>query len=143
MKKNIVIFVLALITFGTVLTVKYSDKLLYFCNVSSLKKLDTNDLKSLTKQEGTHIVYIGIPTCEYCIDFVPKLNKVVKETNLEVNYYDTDKNRKDLQMTELLTELNVETVPAVIVVKDKTVVKQIKPTKLSAIDLENEFLKYN
>ncbi|WP_413497473.1 thioredoxin family protein [Carnobacterium maltaromaticum] len=143
MKKNIVIFVLALITFGTVLTVKYSDKLLYFYNVSSLKKLDTNDLKSLTKQEGTHIVYIGIPTCEYCIDFVPKLNKVVKETNLEVNYYDTDKNRKDLQMTELLTELNVETVPAVIVVKDKTVVKQIKPTKLSAIDLENEFLKYN
>ncbi|AOA03478.1 thioredoxin family protein [Carnobacterium maltaromaticum] len=143
MKKNIVIFVLALITFGTVLTVKYSDKLLYFCNVSSLKKLDTNDLKSLTKQEGTHIVYIGRPTCEYCIDFVPKLNKVVKETNLEVNYYDTDKNRKDLQMTELLTELNVETVPAVIVVKDKTVVKQINPTKLSAIDLENEFLKYN
>lgn len=46
-------------------------------------------------------------------------------------------------MTELLTELNVETVPAVIVVKDKTVVKQINPTKLSAIDLENEFLKYN
>lgn len=143
MKKNIVIFVLALIMFGTVLTVKYSDKLLYFCNVSSLKKLDTNDLKSLTKQEGTHIVYIGRPACEYCIDFVPKLNKVVKETNLEVNYYDTDKNRKDLQMTELLTELNVETVPAVIVVKDKTVVKQINPTKLSAIDLENEFLKYN
>lgn len=71
------------------------------------------------------------------------MNKVVKETNLEVNYYDTDKNRKDLQMTELLTELNVETVPAVIVVKDKTVVKQINPTKLSAIDLENEFLKYN
>ena len=143
MKKNIVIFVLALITFGTVLTVKYSDKLLYFYNVSSLKELDTNDLKSLTKQEGTNIVYIGRPTCEYCIDFVPKLNKVVKETNLEVNYYDTDKNRKDLQMTELLTELNVETVPAVIVVKDKTVVKQINPTKLSAIDLENEFLKYN
>ena len=143
MKKNIVIFVLALITFGTVLTVKYSDKLLYFYNVSSLIKLDTNDLKSLTKQEGTHIVYIGRPTCEYCIDFVPKLNKVVKETNLEVNYYDTDKNRKDLQMTELLTELNVETVPAVIVVKYKTVVKQINPTKLSAIDLENEFLKYN
>ncbi|WP_197092984.1 thioredoxin family protein [Carnobacterium maltaromaticum] len=122
---------------------KYSDKLLYFYNVSSLKKLDMNDLKSLTKQEGTHIVYIGRPTCGYCIDFVPKLNKVVKETNLEVNYYDTDKNRKDLQMTELLTELNVETFPAVIVVKDKTVVKQIKPTKLSAIDLENEFLKYN
>ncbi|MEG0311146.1 MAG: thioredoxin family protein [Carnobacterium sp.] len=143
MKKNIVIFVLALITFGTVLTVKYSDKLIYFYNVSSLKKLDTNDLKTLTKQEGTHIIYIGRPTCEYYFDFVPKLNKVVKETNLEVNYYDTDKNRKDLQMTDLLTELNVETVPAVIVVKDKTVVKQINPTKLSTIELENEFFKYN
>lgn len=47
-------------------------------------------------QNGTGIVYLGFPECPWCKEYVPYLNKVAKENNLDkIFYYNIFEDRKN------------------------------------------------
>lgn len=47
---------------------------------------DINEIISIL-ENGTGIVYLGFPECKWCQAYVPYLNEVAKENNLEKIYY--------------------------------------------------------
>lgn len=52
--------------------------------------IKTAEFKTLYASKDRHIVYIGRPTCSYCVKYAPVLKKVAYNNDLEVNYLDLD-----------------------------------------------------
>ncbi len=87
-------------------------------------------------EKGTGIVYLGFPECPWCTGYVPYLNEIAKEKNLEKIYYlnvleERKNNTTEYQkIVEILSDYlqNDEEgnkrlyVPAVIAVKDGEIV---------------------
>lgn len=87
-------------------------------------------------EKGTGIVYLGFPECKWCKAYVPHLNEIAKENNLEkiyyFNIYEDRKNNTDkyLKIVDILKEhlKNDEEgnkrifVPAVIAVRNGEIV---------------------
>ncbi len=47
-------------------------------------------------ENGTGIVYLGFPECQWCKAYVPMLNEVAKDNNVsEIYYYNISQDRKD------------------------------------------------
>ncbi len=87
-------------------------------------------------EKGTGIVYLGFPECPWCTAYVPYLNEIAKEKEVEKIYYlnilEERKNNTDAykKITEILSDYlqNDEEgnkrlyVPAVIAIKDGKIV---------------------
>jgi len=85
---------------------------------------------------GTGIVYLGFPECKWCQAYVPYLNEVAKENNLEKIYYfniledrknNTDEYMEILNLLKFYLQYDEEGkkrvfVPAVIAVKEGKVI---------------------
>ena len=63
--------------------------------------IDVAKFVELYKGEEKSIVYIGRPTCSYCVEFYPILGRVADENELLVNYLDLD-TQTEAQMKALL-----------------------------------------
>ena len=57
---------------------------------SDYNNIKVSDYVSLLDQNGTHFIYIGRPTCSYCISSQPKTSKVAQELGITINYINTD-----------------------------------------------------
>lgn len=44
--------------------------------------------------EGDHILYLGFPSCPWCVEYVTYYNEVAKEQNKRIKYYDIKEIRK-------------------------------------------------
>lgn len=89
-----------------------------------------------TLEKGTGIVYLGFPECPWCTGYVPYLNEIAKEMNVEKIYYlnvleERKNNTAEYQkIVEILSDYlqNDEEgnkrlyVPAVIAIKDGEIV---------------------
>ncbi|ATF25597.1 thioredoxin family protein [Brochothrix thermosphacta] len=89
-------------------------------DTSTFKAITTTEFETMKESKDGFVVYIGRPTCKYCRAFTPKLAKIAKDKKLTVYYYDTDKARKsdDKSLTKLLNNLDVSSVPTLMVIKD-------------------------
>lgn len=55
-------------------------------DVSRMTKITGSDAVKLFDDAGTHILYIGRPTCSVCVQLVPQLNETIDELKVSVNY---------------------------------------------------------
>lgn len=88
---------------------------------------------------GAKVIYLGYETSEFCQAFVPKINQLAKEYDLDIHYYNVLRFEGG-QSYDLVKELyNVETVPYAFIVKDNEVVDSINAdSSMSEIE---EFMK--
>ncbi len=100
---------------------------------------------------GTGIIYLGFPECKWCQAYVPYLNEVAKEFNLEKIYYfnileDRKNNTKEyLQIVDILKDyLNYDEegkkriyVPTVIAIKEGKIIGFDDETSLDTKNLDN------
>ncbi|MEG1286314.1 MAG: thioredoxin family protein [Romboutsia sp.] len=89
------------------------------------------------------IVYIGRPTCNSCVQMMPKIEEIAKDYKLSVMYYNTDVAREEDEslMLENLTKLDIKIVPTILI-KQKN--ENISVFKGNNMDSEfKEFIQKN
>ena len=57
---------------------------------NKLKEISCEEYNDAIKSTTNELTFIGRPTCGYCNMFVPVLEKIKKEYDIEVNYFNTD-----------------------------------------------------
>ncbi|MBF2674695.1 thioredoxin family protein [Listeria marthii] len=97
-----------------------------------LNTISTKDFKQKMADKTTGFVYVGRPTCEDCQAFQPILKKELekRQSDQKMAYYNTDKasekSRDD--MISLLKEMDIDSVPTMVYLKDGKVVSTYAAT---------------
>ncbi|MBF2588339.1 thioredoxin family protein [Listeria marthii] len=97
-----------------------------------LNTISTKDFKQKMADKTTGFVYVGRPTCEDCQAFQPILKKELekRKPDQKMAYYNTDKasekSRDD--MISLLKEMDIDSVPTMVYLKDGKVVSTYAAT---------------
>ncbi|MBF2489524.1 thioredoxin family protein [Listeria marthii] len=97
-----------------------------------LNTISTKDFKQKMADKTTGFVYVGRPTCEDCQVFQPILKKELekRQPDQKMAYYNTDKasekSRDD--MIALLKEMDIDSVPTMVYLKDGKVVSTYAAT---------------
>lgn len=91
-------------------------------DVSMFKEIDINGFMSLYNGPEKSVIYIGRPTCGYCVKFLPSLQRAQSEFGYQTYYYDTDKLTADdyyaiIALNSFLEE-NFGSTPMVLVVQN-------------------------
>ena len=97
-------------------------------NDSTLEAVDSEQLTTLLDEESElQYIYIGKPTCSVCAEFLPILEEVIEEEELDVYYYNTDTAREadEALLSEVMERLGVTGVPAVLAIENGTEVNRI------------------
>ena len=98
-------------------------------NPTNLISIYSEELETMLQSDsGIQFVYIGRPTCAYCKVFEPILEEAIEESDATVYYYNTDEVRnkgEDDMLVELLGDLEVESVPILLKLKDGAEVSRI------------------
>lgn len=78
-------------------------------DVSKFRELKVNEVLKLFDDNSLHIVYMGRPTCYYCVQFVPILNKVQESLGYTTIYLDTTSlNKSDKDVSSLIDKMDVK-----------------------------------
>ncbi|MBC2122569.1 thioredoxin family protein [Listeria marthii] len=97
-----------------------------------LNTISTKDFKQKMADKTTGFVYVGRPTCEDCQAFQPILKKELekRQPDQKMAYFNTDKasekSRDD--MIALLKEMDIDSVPTMVYLKDGKVVSTYAAT---------------
>ena len=91
-------------------------------DVSMFEEIDASTLKDTFNSSDLEIIYIGRPSCGYCVKFLPVLKQAQSEFGYTTKYLDIEKiseedANKIKDMDDFLDE-NYGTTPLVILVKD-------------------------
>lgn len=91
-------------------------------DVSMFETIDLDGLKDTFNSDEIEVVYFGRPTCSYCVQFLPVLQKAQSEFGYTTKYVDISTISEDdaeeiKDMDDFLNE-NYGTTPLVILVKD-------------------------
>ena len=85
----------------------------------------TNKLDSLIQTKDEKLIYIGRPTCPSCVEIEPILKEELKENNMKLYYYNTEKAKKNrTEFDKMKEKLEVEHIPLILYYKDGKVVKR-------------------
>ena len=77
-------------------------------DVSKFKELKIDGVLKLFDDSSLSIVYMGRPTCYYCVQFVPVLQKVQDSLGYTTIYLDTTSlDRNDSKVSALIEKMNV------------------------------------
>ena len=57
---------------------------------TSLNVINCNEYNNIIKSKKKKLVLYARPTCDYCKKFIPILEDIANEYNIEVNYFDID-----------------------------------------------------
>lgn len=109
----------------------------------NLNNIDNDDFKNISESSDLHLVYVGRPTCEICVDFKPKLEHLASKRFINFDYYNTDefkKNNSD-ELKEFLKKTDISYVPVVIAVKNGEVIERFD-SKDGIKEIDN-FIKNN
>lgn len=60
-------------------------------DVSMFKEINSGEYADLYKKDELAVTYFGRPTCGYCVQFLPTLQKAQKEYGYKTYYVDIDK----------------------------------------------------
>lgn len=126
MKKKIIVFFIGIICLmGVVMIIftatkaKNDEKTEYQKNIESLYSISAKEVGEKIRNEDSFYIYFGRESCEYCREFLPKLNYIVKEKKIKVFYLNTQNTDNDTKIRQIRDTLNVEYVPEFIYVSKK------------------------
>lgn len=94
-------------------------------NNSNVIEITDKELKELDISGQTFILFIGRPTCQYCRQFVPKLEKANKQFNRKIYYINSEKYLKSY-LAEFRSKYNIKFVPTLIHIQDNHLVSKTK-----------------
>ena len=91
-------------------------------DVSEFNEMTVDEFLTKMKKGKTEVVYIGRPTCGYCVKFVPIMKEVQKDLGFKHNYIDLEKISQEdsTKLTELDSYIadNFGYTPMILVFKD-------------------------
>ena len=70
-----------------------------------------------------YLLYVGRSDCPECREFEPMLEKIAKENDVFVAYYDTLSDRKKADFDQKMNMLKVKSVPAVVVIGNNEIIE--------------------
>ena len=91
-------------------------------DVSQFNEMTVDEFLTKMKEGGTEVLYVGRPSCGYCVQFVPIMKEAQKDLGFKHNYIDLEKisSEDSVKLTELdsYIEDNFGFTPMVLVFKD-------------------------
>lgn len=104
-------------------------------DVSMFTEIDAEEYMDALNGNDLEVVYLGRPTCGYCIQFLPSLQQAQKEYGYKTLYINTD-TLSDDDLTKILNTMEIDIsefgTPTTVVVKGgKVIEKQIGYTYYS------------
>lgn len=137
--KDILVIVIILIIAKIAIAYCYEQKLFsvehikYNFYINSMENIDSEEFSNiiLNSEQGVQIIYMGRESCPVCIDLFPKIKTIFnkfqtfdmngEEVKVNQYYFDSEKNKTNLAQ-QIRNEINADTVPVIIVVKEGKVV---------------------
>ncbi len=110
-------------------TASNSEDESYSYDTSMFKEISADEYFEELKKDELQVVYMGRPTCGYCIRFLPNLQQAQKEYGYTTLYIDTDEITSD-DLTKVLSTMGLEIstfgTPTTVLIKNGEVIdKQI------------------
>ncbi|SEQ47308.1 bacteriocin transport accessory protein, putative [Ignavigranum ruoffiae] len=102
---------------------------------------DYNQLIEKSKKEPV-IIYLGFNECPFCKSFIPKLNHLANEYDVELNYYNTNKRIDDSNYLDVIKFFDIETVPHAFVIKDEKIITKLNEES-TMNDMETFLVDFN
>lgn len=101
-------------------TPKAVEELAYKEDNSQLNKVSVSDFKNVLRSGEKKVMYLGRPTCPNCREYRPTQDKVLKELDMKIGYFNTDEGRKEDKesMMQIFETLKVTGVPTLALVSD-------------------------
>lgn len=107
----------------------------------SLIEISVDEIYKKQSDSEVFFLYIGRNTCPYCLEFIPKLNKVITSIDVEIYFLDSvdtyDNSSNELK--EFRDLYAVETVPAFILFHGK---KDMKSLEINSTTTEENILEF-
>lgn len=105
---------------------------------SQLLEIDNQaDFEKIIEQSNQvpQLIYIGFTDCPFCKAFLPKLNQLCKELDLQFHYYDTDARQADPNFQDTIDNFfQVSTVPQLFLVKNEQAKMLDKTDSMQALE---------
>lgn len=151
----IVLLILVIVKFG--INYCYENNLFsishikYNLYVNGLEKIDSEKLNSVINesQDELSIIYMGRESCPVCVELFPNIKAIFKEfeeitlntSTVQINqyYFDSEQNNDALGQ-QLRKQINANTVPVIILVKNGTI-ELFESDRLALVDYLEEFEK--
>lgn len=113
-----------------------------------ISALSLENLIDIYENENkTIFIYVGRDNCSECQAFYPKLSSLTAQYQVEVKYYNTlaDRETRRNEMMQILDNLNVTSVPVLIVLKDGTILTSVEGDNIEkqAEDYFQQYTKNN
>lgn len=117
-------------------TDKYYDHL---DNINAIQITD-RQLVELDSSNQDFILFIGRPTCQYCREFVPKLEKANEQNKRKIYYIDSKKHLNSY-LSEFRSRNDIKIVPTLIRVKNKQVIAMTTKGSKTTVQEIKQILK--
>lgn len=110
-------------------------------NSDRLTDVSKKDFEEKIKNKESFWVYVGRPNCPDCQKYYPNLVDYLENNNLTIEYFNTRvKTSKKAEMVEMLANLGVDEVPAIIEFKKGEVIRVYDmQTQQDIIDFEKSY----
>ncbi|MCR8969818.1 thioredoxin family protein [Facklamia sp. 7083-14-GEN3] len=127
--------------------VKYTGKTtinpLKMSNLSKIAKQSDYEAIIEDSKQNKQLIYVGFDVCPFCRVFLPKLNQLAKEMNLDYHYYNINERVEDDNFLDVVDNFfKISTVPQLLIVNDGKVDSKLENTD-SMADLEKFLLQFD
>lgn len=109
----------------------------YKLDNSQLTYLDSKEATELMENGDKFLVYVGRPNCPYCHEYRQVQDPVLKELGEKIYSIDTIYARYDKKLIEIVQDLDIDSVPTVVVIENGKITKDLIE------DLGNDYTNYD
>lgn len=144
MKKNalLTIIVVSIIIITTIIV--NFNKIGYFIFTSQIKSINSYAIEDISEGEGETeaVILVGRSSCPSCIDMYKNIKTIFDEIQIKnINYYDTDKNRKNSNFEKVGDYLDIEFIPSLVYIRDGKVEHTFSPIDLDVNNIDDIIYK--
>lgn len=87
--------------------------------VKNFTELTADEVEDRLKKGEETILFIGKPVCPFCQKFIPKLNHVAEQNNLDIYYLNSIDTETTPEIRALRDRMDIPTVPQVVTIDGK------------------------
>lgn len=122
LKRTTIVILVFLIVFGLYSFINYRMSIReYKQNIEKTVQLTPSELDKKVNSSNHDIIniYFGRPSCPYCRQVAPEINKALNESEVILYYIETEKSDDNKELTDLRKKYDIEYVPTIIKIKDE------------------------
>ena len=92
-----------------------------------LTRVDNRAVLDMLEEQQDGLIYVGRPTCDDCVAFVPVLEQALGSKGKQALYFNTDDNKvSQVLFDQVIDLLDIEMVPTVVAIEDGQIAAKLQ-----------------